>query len=73
VAIMKTGREGPTVSVQLHGGLQSTNMTVSPTGTTTKCMAKDAASIDNAPDTSSMAMSRTFPYRHREMASEGST
>jgi hypothetical protein len=38
-------------------------------GTTTICMAKGAACIDNAPNTSSMAMPRTFPYRHMEMAS----
>jgi hypothetical protein len=66
------GREGPTVSVQLRGGLQSPNRTITPTGTTTIHMAGGAAYIDNAPDTSLMAMFRTFPCCHREMASEGS-
>jgi hypothetical protein len=69
---VKPGREGPTIPVQLRGGLRSPNRTVTHAGTTTIHMARVAACIDNAPDTSSMAMSMTFPYRHREMASEGS-
>jgi hypothetical protein len=68
---VKPGREGPTVSIQLRGGLRNPNMTVTTTGTTTICMVGGAACIDNALDTSSMAMSRTFPYRHSEMTSEG--
>jgi hypothetical protein len=32
---VKPGREGPTVPVQLRGGLQSPNRTVTSTGTTT--------------------------------------
>jgi hypothetical protein len=68
---VKPGREGPTVSVKLHGGLQSPNMTVTPMGTTIIRMTRGAACIDNAPDTSLMAMSRTFRYCHRENASEG--
>jgi hypothetical protein len=55
-----SGREGRTIPVQLHGGLQSPNRTVTHAGTTTICMARGAACIDNAPDTSSMAISRTF-------------
>jgi hypothetical protein len=34
-------------------------------------MAEGAACIDNAPNTMSMAMSRTFPRRQREMALRG--
>jgi hypothetical protein len=40
-------------------------------GTITIRMVGGAACIDNALDTSSMAMSRTFHYRHRENASKG--
>jgi hypothetical protein len=69
---VKPGREEPTVSVQLHGGLRSPNGNVTPVGTTTIHMARGAACIDNAPDMSSMAMSSTFPCRHKETASEGS-
>jgi hypothetical protein len=69
---VKLGREGPTVPVQLRGDLRSPNMTVTPAGTTTIRMAGGAACIDSAPDTSSMAMSRTFRCCHREKASEGS-
>jgi hypothetical protein len=69
---VKLGREGPTVPVQLGGDLQSPSMTVTPAGTTIIRMAGGAACIDNAPDTSSMAMSRTFRCLHREKASEGS-
>jgi hypothetical protein len=69
---VKPGREGPIIPVQLCGGLRSLNRTVTHAGTTTIRMARGAVSIDNAPSTSSMAMSRTFPSRHREMASEGS-
>jgi hypothetical protein len=58
---VKPGREGPTVPVQLCGGLRSPNKTVTTAGTTTIRMVGGAVCIDNAPDTSSMAMSRTFP------------
>jgi hypothetical protein len=68
---VKLGREGPTVSVQLRDGLRSPNRIVTPTGTTTIRMARGTACIDNAPETSSMAMSRTFPYRHRDMPLRG--
>jgi hypothetical protein len=71
-AIMKPGREGPTVPVQLRGGLRNPYRTVTHAGITTIRMAGGTMCIDNVPDTSSMAMSRTFPYRHREMTSEGS-
>jgi hypothetical protein len=54
---------GPTVPVQLRGGLRSPNRIVTPTGTTTVCIAGGTACIDSAPDTSSMAMSRTIRYR----------
>jgi hypothetical protein len=57
---MKPGREGPTVPVQLRGGLLSPNMTVTPAGTTTIRMAESATCIDNASDTSSTALSRIF-------------
>jgi hypothetical protein len=60
-----THRTGP-----LCDGLRSPNRTVTPAGTTTIRMAGGTACIDNAPDTSSMAMSRTFPCRLREMAYE---
>jgi hypothetical protein len=69
---VKLGREVPTVPVHLCSGLRSSNMTVTPLGTTTIHMVEGATFIDNAPDTSSIAMSRTFPYRRREIASEGS-
>jgi hypothetical protein len=36
---VKSGREGPTIPVQLRGGLQSPNKTVTPAGTTTVRMA----------------------------------
>jgi hypothetical protein len=68
---VKLGREGPTISVQLRGGLQSLNRIVTPMGTTTIHMVGGTTCIDNAADISSSAMSRTFPCRHREMASEG--
>jgi hypothetical protein len=48
------------VPVQLRGGLQNPNRTVTPVGTTTVHMARGTTCIDNAPNTSSMAMSRTF-------------
>jgi hypothetical protein len=46
-------------------------MTVTHVGTTTILMVGDTACIDNAPDSSSMAMSRTFHCCHREKAFEG--
>jgi hypothetical protein len=60
---VKSGREEPTVSVQLCGGLRSPNMTVTLAGITTICMVGGAACIDNAPDISLMAMSKTFRCR----------
>jgi hypothetical protein len=60
---VNSGREGPTIPVQLCGGLGSPNRTITPTGTTTVCMVEGAACVDNPPDTSSMDMSRTFRYR----------
>jgi hypothetical protein len=69
---VKSGREGPTIPAQLHGGLRSPNSTVTHTSTTTIRMAEGTACIDNAPNTSSMAMSRTFRCRYTEKASEGS-
>jgi hypothetical protein len=60
---VKSGREGPTLLVQVRGALRSPNMTVSSAGTTIFHMARGTACIDNAPDTSSMAMSRTFYCR----------
>jgi hypothetical protein len=56
---VKSGREGATVPIQLRGGLRSPNRTVTPAGTTTVHMAGGTACIDNATDTSLMAMSRT--------------
>jgi hypothetical protein len=38
-AIVRLGREGPTIPVQLCGGLQILNRTVTPMGTTTIHMA----------------------------------
>jgi hypothetical protein len=69
---VKLGREGPIVPVQLCGGLRSPNRIVTPADTTTIRMAGGATCIDNASDTSLMAMSRTFRCRHREKASEWS-
>jgi hypothetical protein len=43
-AIVRPGREGPTILVQLRGGLQSSNRTVTPMGTTTIHMAGGAMS-----------------------------
>jgi hypothetical protein len=57
---VRLGREGPTVSVQLHGGLQSPNMTITPTGTTIIHIAEGAMCIDNVSDTTSTALSRIF-------------
>jgi hypothetical protein len=59
-AIVKQGKEGPTIPVQLLGGLQSPNRTVTPAGTTTIYMTGSATCIDNASDTLSTALSRTF-------------
>jgi hypothetical protein len=39
---VKLGREGLTISIQLHGGLRSPNRNVTPVGTTTICMAGGA-------------------------------
>jgi hypothetical protein len=69
---VKPGREGPTIPVQLHGGLRSPTRTVTPAGSTIIYMAGGASCIDNASDNSLMAMSRTFYCHHREKASEGS-
>jgi hypothetical protein len=57
---VELGREGPTVPVQLRGGLRSPNRTVTPAGTTTIRMAGGAKCIDNSSDTSSIALSRIF-------------
>jgi hypothetical protein len=57
---VKPGREGPTVPVQLRGGLQSPNRVVTPVGTTTTLMARGTTCIDNVSDTSSTALSRIF-------------
>jgi hypothetical protein len=57
---VKLGREGHTIPVQLCGGLQSSNRTVTPAGTTTIRMSAGATCIDNASDTSSTALSRFF-------------
>jgi hypothetical protein len=59
-AIVRPGREGPTIPVQLHGGLQSLNRTVTPVGSTTIQMACGATCIDNTYDTSSTMLSRIF-------------
>jgi hypothetical protein len=58
--IVWPGREGPTIPVQLHGGLQSPNGTATPVGTTTIRMAGGATCIDNASDTTSIALPRIF-------------
>jgi hypothetical protein len=55
---VKLGREGPTIPVQLRGGLRSPNRTVTHTGTIIIYMAGGATSIDNASDTSLIALSR---------------
>jgi hypothetical protein len=53
-------------------GLQNPNRTITHVGTTIIRMTRGITCIDNAPDTSSMAMSRTFRCCHREKSSEGS-
>jgi hypothetical protein len=60
VAIVKLGRDGSIVPVQLRGGLRSPNRTVTPAGTTAVRMAGGAICIDNAFDTTSTALSRIF-------------
>jgi hypothetical protein len=72
MAIVKPGRKGPTIPVQLRGGLRSPNRTITPAGTTTIRMAEGITCIDNVLDTSLMAMSRTFRCHNKEKASEGS-
>jgi hypothetical protein len=59
---VKPGREGPTVPVQLRGGLRSPNRTVTHLGTTTIRMAggRGGTCIDYGSDTSSTALSRVF-------------
>jgi hypothetical protein len=57
---VKSGREGPTVPVQLHGGLRRTNRTVTPAGATIVRMARGTTCIDNASDTTLTALSRIF-------------
>jgi hypothetical protein len=57
---VRPGREGPTIPVQLRGGLQNPNMTVTPVGTTTIRMVGGATCMDNAFDTTSTALSRIF-------------
>jgi hypothetical protein len=59
-AIVKPGKEGPTVPVQLRGGLQNPNRTVTPVGTTIIHKAEGAMCIDNTSDTTSTALSRIF-------------
>jgi hypothetical protein len=57
---VKPGREGPTVPVQLRGGLQSPNRTVTLTGTATIWLAVGTTCIDNASDTPSTVLSMIF-------------
>jgi hypothetical protein len=59
-AIVKSGREGLTVPVQLRGGLGSPNMSVTPAGTTTARMAEGTTCIDNGSDTTTTALYRIF-------------
>jgi hypothetical protein len=59
-AIVKPGRERPTILVHLRGGLQSPNRTVTPAGTTTSHIAGGTTYTDNASKTSSVALSRIF-------------
>jgi hypothetical protein len=59
-AIVRPGREGPIVLIQLRGGLQSPNRTVTHAGTTTIRMVGGATCIDNASDTMLTAVSRIF-------------
>jgi hypothetical protein len=57
---VRPGREGPTIPVQLRGGLQSHNMTVTPVGATTIHMAGGTTYIHNASDITSTTLSRIF-------------
>jgi hypothetical protein len=57
---MNSGREEPTILIQLRGGLQSPNMTITHAGTTIVRMAGGATCIDNASDATSTALSRIF-------------
>jgi hypothetical protein len=59
-AIVRPAREGPTIPVQLRGGLQSPNRIVTPVSTTTISMAGGATCIDNASDIMSTSLSRIF-------------
>jgi hypothetical protein len=59
-AIVKPGKEGPTIPVQLRGGLQNPNRTVTPAGTTIIHKAEGAMCIDNTSDTTSTTLSRIF-------------
>jgi hypothetical protein len=59
-AIVKSGREGPTILVHLRGGLQSPNRAVTPAGTTTVHMPEGATYTDNASDTTSTTLSMIF-------------
>jgi hypothetical protein len=57
---VRLGREGTTIPVQLCGGLQSPNRTVTPADTTTIHLAGGATCIDNASNTMWTALSRIF-------------
>jgi hypothetical protein len=57
---VKSGREEPTVLVQLYGGLRSPNRTVTTTSATIVNMAGGATCIDNDSDTTLTALSRIF-------------
>jgi hypothetical protein len=59
-AIVKPVREGPTIPVQLHGGLGIPNRTITHAGTTTICLVEGARCIENASNTSSTVLSRIF-------------
>jgi hypothetical protein len=60
---VKPSREGPTVLVQVHGGLRSPYMTITPAGTKNNPYGQGHRVHKQCPHTSSMAMFRTFRRR----------
>jgi hypothetical protein len=69
---VKPGREGPTAPFQLHGGLQSPNMTVTPVGTTTIHMA-ETPSAQTMPPTPHRLHYLRSSARSKRLAFEGSS
>jgi hypothetical protein len=60
---VKSGREGSTIPIQLRGRLRSPNMTVTHAGTIDNPYGRRRREHRQYPDTSLMAMYRTFRCR----------